>query len=259
MGILVQRPARAVQHQAGLVLFGRHVPQFLETDAVVLGILALVQAEFPNQALADVATGALGEQGVLGAKFHARHVAAFLAAIGGHAHVADQDAAHHAVLDDSVLGGEAREDLDAQRLRLLGQPAAQVTGADHVAGDVTTGVVHALGHQRVGQLLGLLGILEQVQLITYRRGGQRGAALLPVGEQLEQGAGLEHRPGQNMGAHLGALLDHADGQLLLGLVGLLHQAAGGGQSRRTGADDDHVELHGVAFYLFCHRVLSSSA
>ncbi len=74
---LVQRPAGGVDHQARLV-FGRiDVPQLLDADAVVLRILAFVQLEVVDQALAQVAAAALGEQGVLGAQFHARHVAVF--------------------------------------------------------------------------------------------------------------------------------------------------------------------------------------
>ncbi len=46
-------------------------PDFLEADAVVLGVGVAVQVEALDQLLADMATAAFGEQRVLAAQFHA--------------------------------------------------------------------------------------------------------------------------------------------------------------------------------------------
>ncbi len=125
-----------------------------------------------------------------------------------------------------LLGGEAGEHFDTELLGLFGQPAAQIAGTDHVAREVTARIVHALGHQGIGQFLGFLGVLEQVDFIARGGRGQRGAALIPVGKQLLQRTGLEDRPRENMSAHFGAFLHHADRQLLAGFLGLLHEPAG---------------------------------
>ena len=53
-----------------------------------------------------------------------------------------------------------------------------------------------------------------------------------------------------MRADLGALLQHDDGELLARLGGKLLQPDRGGEPRRSGADDDDVELHGFALYDF---------
>src|SRR5690606_11618601 len=74
------------------------------------------------------------------------------------------------------------------------------------------------------------------------------AKLLPVGEQLVQGARLEDRTGENVSADFGTLLDHADPDLFAGVGGLLFQSAGGGQAGGAGADDDDVEFHKFAFH-----------
>lgn len=61
-------------------------------------------------------------------------------------------------------------------------------------------------------------------------------------------ARLEHRAGEDVGAHFGTLLDHADADLLTGFGGLLLQSACGGQTGGAGADDDDVEFHVFAFH-----------
>ena len=227
------------------MLFGGHIPQLLQADAVVLGIRFAVERETRDQLLAQVATAALGEQGVLAAQLHARHVAILLAAIGGHAHVTDHDAAHRAIFTmQHFLGGEAREDLDAQLLGLLAQPARQVAGAD----DVIAVVVHGPGDQCIGDDLRFLVILEQHDLVTGDGRLERCAAFGPVGEQLGQCTRFEHGAGQDVRADFRTFLDHADRQLLLGRVGLLHQSAGRRQAGRAGTDDDHVEIHEFAFH-----------
>ena len=71
---------------------------------------------------------------------------------------------------------------------------------------------------------------------------QRRAALAPVGQQLSQRARLDHRAGEDMGADLAALLDHAD----RAVGSELAQPDRGGQARGAGADNHHVEFHPLA-------------
>ncbi len=248
LGHDVQRPAGGVHHQALLVFGWVDFPQFLEPDTVVLHVRIAVQFEALDQLLADVATAAFGEQGVFGAQFHAWRVQAFLGlAFAIDPQVARDDAAYDAVfVEQRFLGCEAWVDFDTQVLGLLGQPAAQVAQRD----DVVALVVHGLGHEQVRYLGGAAGILEHVDVVTLDLGVQRRAQRLPVREQLVQGAWLEHGAGENMGTDFGAFFHHADADFATGFGGLLLQAAGGGQARRAGADDDHVEFHVFAFHRF---------
>ena len=57
---------------------------------------------------------------------------------------------------------------------------------------------------------------------------------------------VDHRAGEDVGADLGALLDHDDGDLAARLGGELLQADGGGKAGRPRAHDDHVEFHRLA-------------
>ena len=78
------------------------------------------------------------------------------------AHVAGGDALHRAVLVVEHLGGgEAGIDLDAQRLGLLAEPAADVAQAD----DVVAVVVHQPRHQEVGEAE-RAGLGEEQELVV---------------------------------------------------------------------------------------------
>jgi len=242
----VQRPTGGVHHQARLVLGWVDFPDFLQTDAVVLGVGVAVQVEALDQLLTDVATAAFGEQRVLATQFHARGVqAVFWLAFTVNAKVAGDDAAYHAVLvEQRFLGGEAWVDFHAQVLGLLGQPAAQVAQGN----DVVAFVVHGLGHKEVGHLGGGFRAAQYIDVIAHHRGVERGAECFPVREQFIQGTGFKHGTGEDVGADFGAFLDHADADFLTGFGGLLLQSAGGRQASRASADDDHVEFHVFAFH-----------
>ncbi|MOA49547.1 hypothetical protein D3C78_1724390 [compost metagenome] len=87
--------------------------------------------------------------------------------------------------------------------------------------------MHGLGHEQVRDLGRVAGVLEHVDVVALDLGVERCAECFPVGEQLVQGAGLEHCTGEDVGADFGAFLDHADADLATGFGGLLLQAAGG--------------------------------
>ena len=89
-----------------------------------------------------------GKQGVLGAQFHARHIAVFLGTVTSYAHIASDDAPDLTIFNDGFRGGKTGIDLNTQAFSLFGQPAAQVTQAD----DVVAVVVHVLGNKRVRNL-----------------------------------------------------------------------------------------------------------
>ena len=60
-----------------------------------------------------------------------------------------------------------------------------------------------------------------------------------------------------MRTELGCLVEHADAHVAIVLRGELAQSDRGGQPRRAGADDDHVELHALPFHDL--RLLSAHA
>ncbi len=222
------------------------VPDFLDADAVVLGVCFGVQVVTLDQLLANVATAALSEQGVLGAQLHTRGINAFLGvAFTVNAQVASKNAADDTFfVDQCFLSSKARIHLNAQCFGLFGQPAAQVAQRD----DVVAMVVHGLGHEEVRQLGGFFCAGEHIDVIALDLGVQRGAQLFPVREEFVQGTRLEYRTGENVGADFGAFFYDTDADFLFGFSGLLFDLACSCQARGAGTYDDNVKLHEFAFH-----------
>ncbi len=242
---LIQRPASGMNHQARLV-FGRvNVPQFFDADAVVLRVFAFIQLEIADQALAQMAAAAFGEQGVLGAQLHTRHVAIFLGAVTGHAHVAGDDTFNLAIFNDGLRGGKARVNLYAQLLGLLGQPAAQVAKADNIVAVV----VHVLGHKGIGNLGSFFLVLEQENVVPGNRRIQGSAFFFPVREEFIQGSRLEYGTCEDMRPDFRTLFYYTDSQFFASFLRQLHDAAGCRQASRAAADDQNIKFHRFAFHV----------
>ena len=243
-GFAVHRPAGGVQHQTRAVLGRIEPPEFLQADAVGLRVRALAEREAFHERLGQRSPAALGEQGVLGVQLHARLVAVLSRAVLGHPHVAGRHAADAAgIVIKHFGGGEAGVDLRAQALGLLGQPAADVAERD----DVVAVVLELLRHQRDRHPERPLGGQKQ-ELLLLDRGVERGALVLPVGDQLVERARIEDRAGEDVRAHLRAFLEHADRDLPAALHGQLAQPDRRRQAGRPGAHDRDVEIHGFAFH-----------
>ncbi|EOC55234.1 hypothetical protein NM271_2155 [Neisseria meningitidis NM271] len=71
VGFAVQRPACAVHHQTGLMLFGRHFPNFFHAQAVSLRLAVLVEFEAFDDLFGKRTSAALGKQGLPCPKLHA--------------------------------------------------------------------------------------------------------------------------------------------------------------------------------------------
>ena len=71
VGFAVQRPARAVHHQAGLMFFRRHFPNFFNAQAVSLRLAVLVELETFDDLFGKRTAATFGKQGLLRPKFHA--------------------------------------------------------------------------------------------------------------------------------------------------------------------------------------------
>ncbi len=188
VGAGVQRPADGVDDLARNVLGGIDFPQFLDADAVGLRVHPLAQFEALEQDLGERAPAAFGEQGVAGAQFHAGRVLVGRLAFAVDAHVAGGDPDHGPlIVVEHFGGGEAGINFHPQFLGLRRQPAAQVAQAD----DVVAVIVHL---RRGGEFIG--GFAGQQQEAVVRgRGIQRRALVLPIGDQLVQGARFDHRAG----------------------------------------------------------------
>ena len=127
------------------MLFRRDLPQLLQAEAELLRIAAFAEAELGDELLAEIAARAFGEQRVFGAQLHAAGEAVLGLAVLADAHVAGGDAGDRAVVVEQHFGrGKARIDLDAERFRLGGEPAADVAERD----DEVAVVVHQRRHER---------------------------------------------------------------------------------------------------------------
>src|SRR5262249_30804591 len=146
-GAVVQRPTERVLHEAWTVPLGRHLPQFLETQAKLLRSAALAQAEFGGQDLGQGAARAFGNEGVLALELHAPAETLRCFGVLAKPHVAGGNTADGATLVVKNLGGrEPRVDFDPQLSRLLAEPTAKIAQAD----DVVAVVAHKRWHQEVG-------------------------------------------------------------------------------------------------------------
>jgi hypothetical protein len=92
----------------------------------------LAQAVFRLELPAEVAARALGEEGVFAVQLDARLVGAGPLAPAVDAHVAGGDALHPPGVEQHLVRGESGKDLDAERLGLRAEPAAEVAQADDV-------------------------------------------------------------------------------------------------------------------------------
>ena len=239
---VVQRPSLGVDHPARLVLLRVDVPELLEADAVSLRLALLVELEDALQLLGQMPSRALGEEGVAAVKLHAGLVIRLVRSVPGDAHVAGGDALHRAVLVEQYLrSGEAREDLDTQRLGLAGEPAAEIAEAQRVGALI----VHEGRHQGVREAELLLRG-QNPMLVLRDRHRQRAVQLRPVRQQFVQRLRVDHGAREDMGADLGAFLEDADAELASRLVCELLQTNGGSEPGRAGADDHHVIGHGLA-------------
>ncbi len=245
-----QRPAERVDHLAGLDAPRRHVPDLLDADGVDLGVLVLPEVEARVELLDQRAARPLAQHHHLAVDVHPGLVVGLLlagvrdAAVGG-AHAHDP-----AVLDQRRGGGELVEDVDAHGLDLGRHPLDELAQGGHV-------VAVVFERRRDGQ--GERLRLRQVEELLALHLPLEGRALPVVGEQLAQGAGIDHRAGQRVAPHLAALFEHRDGDLhLLGgrLVVLPDQAGqvvGAGEAGGPGSDEKNVDvkrftLHGPGCY-----------
>src|SRR6516162_9443816 len=96
-GVVVERPAERVLHEARPVLVGRDLPELFEPDAEFLRLTVLAQAETLDQHLAQAAARTFGKQRIFAAQLHAARESRFVVTVFCDAHVAGSDAGDRAV------------------------------------------------------------------------------------------------------------------------------------------------------------------
>ena len=178
-------------------------------------------------------------------QFHTRLVIRFMRAVSRHAHVAGGDALHAAILvKQDFGGGKARENLYAHLFGLACEPTAEVPERSGIGALI----VHESGRKQMGHRRLARRAQHPVMIFRDRALAQQaGAVLAPVGKQLVQRLGIDHRTGKDMRADFRSLFQDADAQFVPGLAGQLLQADGGRQARGASPDDNHVINHRLPF------------
>ncbi|MEJ0043884.1 MAG: hypothetical protein WDM81_17470 [Rhizomicrobium sp.] len=142
----------------------------------------------------------------------------------------------------SAAAGKPGVDLDAQGFRLRRQPFAQVGQAD----DIVAVIVHQLREQEIGNA-DRTGRPQVIEAVVGHRRVDRRAFRLPVGNELVDADGIDHRARKDMRPDLGTLLQKADGDLRIDLLQPDRRA----QPRRPAADDHDVVFHAFALNRLC--------
>ena len=227
------------------MLGGIDLPQFLDADAIGLRLDSIAEVIPLHQLFAEAAATALGEKRLLAVQLHTGLVIGAGLAGFGDSHVAGGDTLHRSVVVIQHLGGgETGINLDPQALGLFAQPAAEITEADHVIAVI----LQTRRQQKVGKRQP--AALRQEQKALFRhRGRDRRAHRLPVGQQLVERPGLQHRARQDMRTDLGAFFDDADAEIDVAVGAQLLEPNRRRQPGWAGADDYDIVFHRLPFHL----------
>ncbi len=246
-----QRPTKSVQHLARPVLLGLDLPDFLDPDAEFLRPAFSVEPVFRDELLGERTARALRDQHVFAAQLHASRKTVLGLAVATDAHVPGRDA------DDRVVfvvkqfgGGEARIDLDAERLGLGPQPARhRAERAYEIAV-----IMHQLRHRPIRQR-DAAGRTEHHEVVLRHGCGERPFRVLaPVRQQPIEADGVDDRAGQDMRADGRTLFDHDHRAVLVELL----QTDRRREPCGPGPDDHDVVFHrfpGRKLGFFRHRDL----
>ena len=109
------------------MLLRRNLPEFLEADAVLLRFAVLLEAEALEQRLGQAAARAFGEERIFRPQLNAAREGILRVAVLANSHVAGGNPSDCALRRIKHFArSETRKDLDTQRLRLGGEPAAHI-------------------------------------------------------------------------------------------------------------------------------------
>ena len=205
-GFVLERPSLRVDDEPRMMPRRVDLPQLFQSDSIFLEIDAIAQVEFVHQALRQRSANAFGEQRVLRVQLHPFGVFGLVRSVLCNSHVAGCNALDRAIVVVQDLGRrEARINLDAERLGLSTQPATDIAQAD----DVVAVVVQQRRHRPVRDAEAA-GLRENEEAVLRDLRRQRRTLLLPVGDQLVERDGIDHRTREDMRADFRSLLEDAD-------------------------------------------------
>ena len=236
-GAVVERPAGGVLDEAASVFVRGDLPEFFQADAEFLRLAVLRKPVARDQPFGETAARAFGEHGVFAAQLHAAGEARLVVSVLADAHVAGGNAGDRVVLEQHFGGGKARIDFDAERFGLARQIAADVAERD----DVVAVIGEKPRHRHVGQPQ-RAGRAEHIEAIVGDRGLDERVLAAPVRNERVEPDRIDHGARENMGADLGALLDHDDRRVGRDLLETDRSGEPGG----SGADNDDIEFHRLA-------------
>src|SRR5690606_15467373 len=215
----------------------------LEAEAVVLRVPAAPQAEAVLERAAEMPAAAFRKDRVLRLERIPALERRFRLAAARAAHIPGHDACDATLGVEQRLGRrEAGQHADAETVRLLGEPAAQLAEADHVVPRAPK----RRRHERLRTPHAPPRIKQPLDTVLADLDLDRRAALPEIGIELRERPSIEQSAGNDMRADLGALLDDADRQRRAVLGRELPETACGRKPGRTRADDHDVEAHRLA-------------
>src|SRR5215510_4546333 len=184
----IERPAKSMLHEAWPMFLRRNLPELLEADAVLLRLATLLEAKALEQDLGQAAARAFGEERVLRLQLNAAREGVFKAAILANTHVAGGNASDRTLRRiEHFARSEARENLNAQSLRLGGEPAAHVRKRH----DEIAVVAHQRWHDDVGQPDRARGT-QHVEAIRTDCGLDRSVLAAPARKQAIEPDWIDH-------------------------------------------------------------------
>ena len=126
-GIPIQRPAKGVLNQTGLVLFRGNLPHFFQADAVFLRFFAFIKAVFCDDFFRERAADAFTNQSVFGKDVNPRRKVRSHFAFARDAHVANLYAFNGtSFIVNHGCGSKAWIYLNTQFFSFCAQPAADI-------------------------------------------------------------------------------------------------------------------------------------
>ncbi len=207
-GRIVERPAEEMIDAPHLVQCGRDFPDFFDPESEFLRGRFGVQLEPVNELLAERPARALADQGVFGPQPDARGVAGLGVAVAVEPQITSDDAFDCAVIrgEDINCSGHG-VDIDAESLRLVGQPANEVAER----GDDAVMRLHHRREEEVRQPK-IATAREDVEDVARDGGADRGAALAPVRDELIEARWVHDGAREDVATDLGRFLNHGNGR-----------------------------------------------
>jgi hypothetical protein len=254
----VERMAHRVDDASLLDASGGHLPDLLHTGRVDLRSAPFIEAELRGQVLRQRTTRALAQHRHLRADVRARLEVRLSLPVPVDPLVSGAHTDHPVAVEECLHRRHRREHVRARGLHEPAQPLFERAQGD----DVVAVILERRGKEGEADLPALREVIE---VVTRDVALDRRAPLLVVGHQLPERARIEHASGDAVGADLGGLLEHRDRDLaerrplaprrrLVPCLDELGELESAREARGAPADEEHVDVQGLALDLVVHGV-----